>query len=95
MELPNRELKPVDPAYRATKTYTQLLQEGTPEKGGLSQLASLESTAGPQPSTAVPSETSPPSTSTVAPSAIQQVIQAVRSAFGLPQAETKPDDTAK
>jgi hypothetical protein len=40
---------PVDPDYVPTKTATQLLAEGVPQKGGLAQLADAEQMDDPPP----------------------------------------------
>ncbi len=92
--LPDHELEPIDPDYKPAKTFTQLLQEGHPEKGGLSQLASAEQMESPQSSTEAPAGSLNLETSEATPSVMQRVIQAVASVFGSPQTETKPDDTA-
>ena len=43
--LSDQEPDPIDPD-RAAKTYTELLKEGVPHKGGLAQLAQAEQEGG-------------------------------------------------
>lgn len=92
--LPDHELEAIDPTFKPSKTYQQLLAEGTPEKGGLAQLASSGQTANQPPSTEVQDNPSQPPTSSDQPSVLQQVIRAVASAFGSQPTEAKPDSTA-
>ena len=40
---------PIDPDYVPTKTYSDLLAEGLPHKGGLAQLAAAEQMENPPP----------------------------------------------
>lgn len=53
----------LEPPEQPAKSYSELLQAGTPEQGGLTQLAFEEQTDSPEPSTAALRYRSTPSTS--------------------------------
>lgn len=70
-------MRPIDPNYKPTKTYSQLAAE-RPELAGLAQLASAESMANPHPSIAALQLNSPTSTSAPDRSAAREATEATR-----------------